>query len=131
MHGIRMLVSEIDMTITFTTTIIINIIIMFRSEKNMPEGLRTFSWYAQSSTVYMGISKVTKSSRFDRSLDAVELAKQMLDMTEVVLKSFKRAGLCEYGGIVAVIYERRDGQVMSIHCWLKTPVTGKLPKKSN
>ena len=77
MHGIRMLVSEIDMTITFTTTIIINIIIMFRSEKNMPEGLRTFSWYAQSSTVYMGISKVTKSSIFDRSLDAVELDKQM------------------------------------------------------
>ena len=27
MHGIRMLVSQIDMTITFTTTIIINIII--------------------------------------------------------------------------------------------------------
>ena len=101
MHGIRMLGSEIDMTITFTTTIIINIIIMFRSEKNMPEGLRTFSWYAQSSTVYMGISKVTKSSRFDRSLDAVELA-----------------GLSEYGGIVAVIYERRDGQVTWTHCWL-------------
>ena len=84
MHGIRMLVSEIDMTITFTTTTIIIIIIMFRSE-----GLRTFSWYAQRSTVYMGISKVTLSSRFDRSLDAVELAKQMLDMTEVVLKSFR------------------------------------------
>ena len=30
--------------------------------------------------VYMGISKVTKSSRFDCSLDAVELANQMLDM---------------------------------------------------
>ena len=79
MHGIRLLVSEIDMTITFTTTIIINIIIMFRSEKNMPKGLRTSSWYAM---VFMGISKVTKSSRFDRSLDAVELAKQMLDITE-------------------------------------------------
>ena len=76
----------------------------------MPEGLRTFSWFAQSSTVYMGISKVTKSSRSDRSLDAVELAKQMLDMTEVVFKSFKLAGLSEYGGIAAVIYERRDGQ---------------------
>ena len=131
MHGIRMLVSEIDMTITFTTTIIINIIIMFRSEKNMPVGLRASSWFAQSSMVFIRISKVTKSSRFDRSLDAVELAKQMLDMTEVVLKSFKRAGLSEYGGIVAVIYERRDGQVMSIHCWLKTPLTGKPPKKSN
>ena len=108
MHDICMLVSEIDMTITFTTTIIINIVIMFRSEKNMPVGLRASSWFAQSSMVFMGISKVTKSSRFDRSLDAVELAKQMLDMTEVVLKSFKRAGLSEYGGIVAVIYERRN-----------------------
>ena len=34
------------------------------------------------------------------------MAKQML--TEVVLKSFRRAGLSEHGGIVAVIYERRD-----------------------
>ena len=127
MHDICMLVSEIDMTITFTTTIIINIIIMFRSEKNMPVGLRASSWFAQSSMVFIGISKVTKSSRFDVD----ELAKQMLDMTEVVLKSFKRAGLSEYGGIVAVIYERRDGQVMWTHCWLKTPLTGKLPKKSN
>ena len=87
MHGIRMLVSEIYMAITFTTTTIIIIIIIFRSEKNMPEGLRTSSWYAKSSTVYMGISKVTLSSRFDRSLHAVELAKQILDMTEVVLKT--------------------------------------------
>ena len=130
MHGIRMLVSEIDLTITFTTAIIIIIIIMFRSEKNMPVGLRASSWFAQSSMVFIRISKVTKS-RFDRSLDAVELAKQMLDMTEVVLKSFKRAGLSEYGGIVAVIYDRGDGQVMWTHCWLKTPLTGKLPKKSN
>ena len=129
MHGIRMLVSEIDMT--NTTIIIVIIRIMFRSEKNMPVGLRASSWFAQSSMVFMGISKVTKSSRFDRSLDAVELAKQMLGMTEVVLKSFKRAGLGEYGGIVAVIYERRDGQVMWTHCWLKTPLTRKLPKKSN
>ena len=127
MHDICMLVSEIDMTITFTTTIIINIIIMFRSEKNMPVGLRASSWFAQSSMVFIGISKVTKSSRFDVD----ELAKQMLDMTEVVLKSFKRAGLSEYGGIVAVIYERRDGQVIWTHCWLKTPLTRKLPKKSN
>ena len=58
------------------------------------------------------------------------MAKQMLDMTEVVLKSFRRAGLSEHGGIVAVIYERRDGQVMWTHCWLKTPLTGKLPKIS-
>ena len=99
MHGIRMLVSEIDMT--NTTIIIIITIIMFRSEKNMPVGLRASSWFAQSSMVFMGISKVTKSSRFDRSLDAVELA-----------------GLSEYGGIVAVIYERRDGQVTWTHCWL-------------
>ena len=129
MHGIRMLVSEIDMT--NTTIIIVIIRIMFRSEKNMPVGLRASSWFAQSSMVFMGISKVTKSSIFDRSLVAVELAKQMLGMTEVVLKSFKRAGLGEYGGIVAVIYERRDGQVMWTHCWLKTPLTRKLPKKSN
>ena len=104
---------------------------MFRSEKNMPEGLRTFSWYAQSSMVFIRISKVTKSSRFDRSLDAVELAKQTLDMTEVVLKSFKQAGLSEYGGIVVVIYERRDGRVTWTHCWLKTPLTRKPPKISN
>ena len=110
---------------------IFSIIIMFRSEKNIPEGLRTSSWYAQSSMVFIRISKVTKSSRFDRSLDAVELAKQTLDMTEVVLKSFKQAGLSEYGGIVVVIYERRDGRVTWTHCWLKTPLTRKPPKISN